>query len=166
MLKFWKGHIKGMGRLIDTEWKGCKSMGSGTLISPMALTLEFSRSNFEKAVFQEWGGGGGGGGGVLTWKQKRCESIGCCHHVGPTMWPSGMTLTLDFQGQILKKLYPRNEKTDLHATKGIWVDRKFDPLCHSKLWPHPWPWPRIFRVKLCKNFISVMGWLIDMEHKG
>ena len=29
-----------------------------------------------------------------------------------------MTLALDFQGQILKKLYPRNGTVDWHGTKG------------------------------------------------
>ena len=53
------------------------------------------------------------------------------------------TLTLDFQGQILKMLYLRNGRTDQHRTKGIWVDRVLCLLCDLQLWP--WPW--IFKVK-------------------
>ena len=53
------------------------------------------------------------------------------------------TLTLDFEGQILKMLYLRNGRTDQHGTKGIWVDRVLCLLCDLQLWP--WPW--IFKVK-------------------
>ena len=40
-----------------------------------------------------------------------------------------MTLTLDFQGQILKMLYLGNGRADWHGTKGMWVDRMLDSLC-------------------------------------
>ena len=58
-----------------------------------------------------------------------------------------MTLTLDFQGQILKKSYRRNGMAHWNGTKGMWVDRMLDSHCDFKLWPHPWPWPWIFKVK-------------------
>ena len=45
-----------------------------------------------------------------------------------------MTLTLDFQGQILKMLYLRNGRADWHGTKGMWVDRILDPHCDFELW--------------------------------
>ena len=54
-----------------------------------------------------------------------------------------LTLTLDFQGQILKMLYLRNGRTDQHGTKGIWVDMVLCLLCDLQLWP--WTW--IFKVK-------------------
>ena len=60
-----------------------------------------------------------------------------------------LTLTLDFQGQILKMLYLsmlRNGRADWHGTKGMWVDRMLDSNCDCQLWPHPWPWPWIFKV--------------------
>ena len=38
-----------------------------------------------------------------------------------------LTLTLDFQGQILKMLYLRNGRADWHGVKGISVDRILDP---------------------------------------
>ena len=84
----------------------------------------------------------------------------------PTLWPWAMTLTLDFQGQILKILYLRNGRADWHGTKGIWVDRILDPHCDLELRPHPWPWPLIFKVKCWKSHNSGMGVPINMERKG
>ena len=77
-----------------------------------------------------------------------------------------LTLTLDFQGQVLKMLYLRNGRVDWHGTKGMWVHRILDPHCDFELWPHPWPWPLIFKVKLWKSRNSGMGCPIDMEQKG
>ena len=74
--------------------------------------------------------------------------------------------TVDFHGQIFKMLYLRNGKADWHWTKGMWVDRMLNPHCDFELWPHPWPWPLIFRVKFWKSHNSEMGYLIDMEWKG
>ena len=48
-----------------------------------------------------------------------------------------LTLTLDFQGQILKMLYFRNGRANWLGTKGMWVDRMLDPHCDFELWPHP-----------------------------
>ena len=76
-----------------------------------------------------------------------------------------MTLTLDFQGQILKMLYLRNGRADWHGTKAMWIDRMLHPLCDFQHSPHPWPWPWIFEVKVWKSHISGMGWSIDMELK-
>ena len=76
-----------------------------------------------------------------------------------------LTLTLDFQGQILKMLYLRNGRADWHGTKGMWVDRMLHPLCDFQLWPQPWPWHWIFMVKFWK-VIPGTGWPIDMELKG
>ena len=75
------------------------------------------------------------------------------------MSTSPMTLTLDFQGQILKMLYLRNGRADWHGTKGIWVDRMLDPCCDFQCSPLPWPWPSIFKVKFKKRHISGMGYL-------
>ena len=77
-----------------------------------------------------------------------------------------LTLTLDFQGQILKMLYLRNGRADWHGTKGMWIDRMLHLLCDFQRSPHPWPWPWIFKVKFWKSHISGMGWPIDMELKG
>ena len=77
-----------------------------------------------------------------------------------------MTLTLDFQGQILKKSYLRNGMGNWHGMKGMWVDRMLDSHFDFKLWPLSWPWPWIFKDKFWKSCISGMGWPIDMESKG
>ena len=77
-----------------------------------------------------------------------------------------LTLTLDFQGQVLKMLYLRNGRADWHGTKGMWIDRMLDPHCDFELWPHPWPWPLIFKVKFWKSRNSGMGCPIHMERKG
>ena len=44
-----------------------------------------------------------------------------------------MTLTLDFEGQILKKLYHRKKRMDSHETKRMQVDRMLDPSCDFDL---------------------------------
>ena len=77
-----------------------------------------------------------------------------------------LTLTLDFRGQIVKMLYVWNGRADWHGTKGMWVDRMWDLRYDFELWPHPWPWPLIFKVKFWKSRNSRMKWPIDMEQKG
>ena len=84
-----------------------------------------------------------GMGGPINIEWKGYESIGCYN----TMWPWAMTLTFDFEGQILKKLYHRNKRVDWHGTKRMWVSIMLDVMT-LKLWPHPWTWPSLFRVKL------------------
>ena len=69
-------------------------------------------------------------------------------------------LTLDFKGQMLKKLYIRNGKFNWYGTKGMWVDRMLDPLCDLELWP--WPW--IFKGQIWKKLYPRNG--MDMEWKG
>ena len=44
-----------------------------------------------------------------------------------------LTLTLDFQGQILKMLYLRNGRADWQGTKGMWVVIMLHPLVTSTL---------------------------------
>ena len=77
-----------------------------------------------------------------------------------------MTLTLDFQGQILKMLHLRNGRANWHGTKGMLVDEMLHPHCGFELWLHPWPWPLIFKVEFWKSRNSGMGCQIDMERKG
>ena len=63
------------------------------------------------------------------------------------MWHWATTLTLDFQGQILKQPYSRNGRTDWHGMEEMWVNRVLDPLCNLALWP--WLW--ICKVKFWKS---------------
>ena len=90
----------------------------------------------------------------------------CNFELWPHPWPWPLIFKLDFQGKILKMLYLRNGRADWHGTEGMWVDRMLDPHCDFELWPHPWPWPLIFKVKFWKCCISRMGGPIDMERKG
>ena len=58
----------------------------------------------------------------------------------PTMWPSAMILTSDFQSEILKMPYLRNGRSHSHGMKGMWVrydvgctmGLKFNQLTHYK----------------------------------
>ena len=125
----------------------------------LTLTFGFSRSNLENAVSQELKG-------RLTWHEWDVSR----YDVTPTLWlstfPSPMTLTFDFQGQILKKSYLRNGMADWHGIKAMWVNKMLDPCCDFQCPPHPWPWPWIFKVRFWKCCISGMGGPIDMEWKG
>ena len=104
--------------------------------------------------------------GLIDLERKGCESIGCYTHFVTFNFPSPMTFTLDFQGQILKKSYLRNWMADWHGIKGMWVDKMLEPCCDFQCPPHPWPWPWIFKVIFWKCCISGMGGPIDMERKG
>ena len=61
-VKFWKSHDSGMGCPIDMERKGCESTECWAHVMTFNfdlthnLDLEFSTSNFEIAVSQEWQG--------------------------------------------------------------------------------------------------------------
>ena len=76
-----------------------------------------------------------------------------------------MTLTLDFYGQILLKLYPRNGMADRHETKGMWVDRKLDPLVTLSFDLTHDLGLRFFKVKFWISRISGMGWRIEWNEK-
>ena len=150
-VKFWKCCISGMGWPTDMERKGCESIECYTHFVTFNFDLNhdldfgFSRSNFEKVVSQEWDG-------RLTWNEKNVSR----YNVGPMLWlstfASPMTLTLDFQGQIMKMLYLRNGVIDWLGTKGMWVDRMFDPCCDFKRSPQPWPWAWIFKVNIFNSY--------------
>ena len=53
-----------------------------------------------------------------------------------------------------------------HGMKEMWANRMLDPHCDFELWPHPWPWPLIFKVKFWKSHNWGMGCSIHMEGKG
>ena len=91
---------------------------------------------------------------VRLYRTHNSESVGWIYTIWSSMELSRpvvvqhhghLTLTLDFQGQILRMLYLRNVKADWHGRKGMSVDRMWDPHCDFELWPHPWPWPLITR---------------------
>ena len=86
--------------------------------------------------------------------------------VRPTLWlstlTSPVTLTLDFQGQIFKKLYLRNGSVSWYGMRGTWVYRMLNPLCNLELWS--WPWTS--KVELWSSRISRIERPIDMKQKG
>ena len=74
------------------------------------------------------------------------------------MWPSGlilaMTLTLNFQGQILNLLYFSQKWLDCHKTKSKHINWTLGLECDHRVWPWPWSWPWIFKVKYRIFYIS------------
>ena len=102
-------------------------------------------------------------GGVCgTTSEAMCMQLRICVQGATPLWSSidlsgplvvqhhrHVTLTLDFQGQIFKILYPRNGRADRHETKGIWVDRVLYLLYDLELWH----WLCIFKVKF-ENAVS------------
>ena len=79
--------------------------------------------------------------------------------------PGHLTLTLDLSRSNLENAVSGMGGPIEMERKG-WVNRMLDPHCEFQLWPHPWPWPLIFKVKFWKCCISRMGGSIDMERKG
>ena len=150
------------------DWQGTKAMWIDRMLHPLCDCQHSPHPWPWPWIFKVkiWKSRISGMGWPIDMEWKGCESIGCYTHFVTLNVPSPMTLTLDFQGQILKMLYLRNGRADWHGTKGIWVDRMLDPCCDFQCSPLPWPWPWIFKVKLWKSRISGMGWPIDMERKG
>ena len=74
-VKFRNYRISEMGGPIDMEQKGCKLIGYWTHYVTLnyGLTLDFSWSNFEITISQEWEG-------RLTWDKRGCELIWCWTH--------------------------------------------------------------------------------------
>ena len=132
----------------------------------MTLTLDFQGQILKMLYLRngraDWHGTKG------MWIDRMLHPL--CDFQRSMLWllmsTSPMTLTLDFQGQILKKSYLRNGMADWHGTKGMWVDRMLDSHCDFKLWPHPWPSPWIFKVKYWNCCNLGMGRPTHLEWKG
>ena len=113
------------------ERNECKLIGCWTHCVTLRYDLDFglSRSNFEKAVSQEWDG-------RFTENERDVSRW----KVEPTLWlrtlTSPMTLTLNFQGQILKTPNVRNGRDDMEwkgcKSIGCWT--------HSVTLRYPSPW--------------------------
>ena len=91
--------------------------------SPLWVCIP-QKSHLKKAVSQEWEGW------YINMERWGCQSI---QDAEPTMQPWAITLALEFQGQIFKKLYPWSEMADWHRMKAMWVGRLLDPLCDLDL---------------------------------
>ena len=72
-----------------------------------------------------------------------------------------MTLTLNFQGQILNWLYVSQKWSDCHETKSKHIDWALGFKRDHRVRPWSWPWPWIFKVKYRIGYIppSKMVWL-------
>ena len=140
-VKFWKCCISGMAGQIDMEQKGCESIGCNTHFVTLNFDLnhDFDLGFSRKVKF--WKSRISRMGWRIDMEWKGVSRL----NLGPMLWlstfPSPMTLTLDFQGWILKKSYLMNRMADWHGTKGMWVDRMLDPCCDFQCSPLPWPWP-------------------------
>ena len=150
------------------DWHGTKKMWIDRMLHPFCdfhfdlnhdHALGFSKSNFEKVVSQGWDG-------WLTWNERDVSR----QNAGLMLWlstfTSPMTLTLDFQGQISKKLYLRDGMADWHGTKGMWVDRMSDTCCDFQHSPQPWAWPWIFLCKILKLLYLRNGKVDSLGMKG
>ena len=86
------------------------------------------------------------------------------------MWPLGltlaMTLTLNFQGQILNWLYLSQKWSNCHKTKSKHIDWTLGFKCNHWVWPWPWPWPWIFKVKYWIGYISAINGVIVTKRKA
>ena len=104
--------------------------------------------------------------GPIDINQKRNTLNGCWAKCVIFIYDLIHYLYLGFQGQVLKRPYPRNGMVDWHGTKRMSVDMKSDPLSDFELWTRLWPWPGIFKIKFWKSCILGMGGSIDMKQKG
>ena len=75
----------------------------------------------------------------LPWNEKQTYQL----ISRPQMWPSGLTLamslTLNFQGQILNWLYLCQKWSDCHETKSEHIDWTLGLKCNHQIWPPPPP---------------------------
>ena len=119
----------------------------------------FSRSNTILAISQEWLV-------RLMWSEKEVHWLDTGYNMWPWPLTSIMTLTLDvsrskFEIALSLELLVWlmwNEKEVSYMILGQLYD--------LALWPHSWPWPWSFKVRVWKNFISGMGRPIDNKRKG
>ena len=114
---FWKSRISKKGWWINREWKGCESIGYWTRYVILSYDLGFSMSDFK---IKFWKSCIPGMGWSIDMDWKGCESIGS--RTDPPLWlstlTSPVTLTLDFQYQIFKKLCLRNGRVNWYGMKG------------------------------------------------
>ena len=83
------------------------------------LDLKFSRSNMKFAISQP-------NMVRLPWNEKQTHRLNSKQQMQSSGLTLAMTLTLDFQGQILKRPYLRNRKANWHLTTGVIHDHARD----------------------------------------
>ena len=141
------------------------------------LDLKFSRSNIEFAISQpKWSD-------CHETKSKHIDwtlGLKCDHRVWPWPWPWPWIFKVKYgicyisakSGPIATKR-KANILIELQAsnmTNGFKLDHNLDLWILKvkrdlDLWPHTWPWPRIFMVKFWNSCISEWeGRLTDHDH--
>ena len=76
-----------------------------------------------------------------------------------------VTLTLNFQGQILNCLYLCQKWSVCHETNSKHIDWTLGLKCDHWIWPWSWPWPWIFKVKYRIGYISAINGAIVTKWK-
>ena len=103
---------------------------------------------------------------LIAMKQKQTHRL----NSRLQMWPSGLTLavtlTLNFQGQILNWLYLSQKWSDCHETKSKHIDWTLGFKSDHRVWPWPWPWPWIFKVKYRIGYISAKNGAMATKRKA
>ena len=121
--------------------------------------LEFSRSNIEFAISQP----------KMVWLPRNKNQTYRLNS-RDQIWPSGltlaMTLTLNFQDQILNLLYLSQKWSDCHEKKSKHIDWTQGLKCDHQVWPWQWPWPLIFKVKYGIGYISAKNGPIAIKRKA
>ena len=99
------------------------------LLADRDLDLRFSRLNWKKKKKKD-SHISGMGGPIDMGRKPGIERDMNRYDAGFSIWPwtSPMTLTSDFQGQVLKWLYLRKMLSDWHETTGIKIDTMLGPL--------------------------------------
>ena len=156
--------VKGVGRLIGMEWKGCGSMGCWAHYVVLNfdltydLSLGFSMSNFEIAVYVRsrkayWHGTKG------TWVDRMLDTL-CDLELWLHPWPWPGIFKGEFRNCRISEV---GGSIDMEqkgcGSTGCW------PLCDLKLPPHTWPRPWIFKVKFWNSRIWGGG-PSNMKRKG
>ena len=94
--------------------------------------------------------------GLIDVEQKGYKSMGCCPCFISLNFYFTHVLDLEFLRSNFENAISHEWVLSWHGMKGIYIDRMLDPLYDLFHWPHPWPWPCIFKVKIWYYLISGM----------
>ena len=82
---------------------------------------------------------------------KGCESIKCWTHVMTFNVHFTHDLDLGSSRSNFENAVSQEWDRRLTWNKRKWVNRMLHPLCDFQVWPQPWHWPWIFKVKFWKK---------------
>ena len=142
------------------------------------LHLVFSKSNMEFAIFQPKCSD------CHETKSKHIDwtlGLKCDHQVWPWPWPWPWIFKVKYgichistKSAPIATKWKANISIELHASNvtrgfdfGLDLDfRIFKVKCDLDLWPHAWPWPRIFMSKFWHSCISEWEGLLTLSKRG